>query len=99
MISATSGDSNTNNYVDKIDDKNNGDIIAKESRKNQGHHNSVTLVLIDTEGFDCNIVNGISFSSPFLPEYLIFETAHCKEESLQMAWDRLEEMGYTLRKT
>jgi len=35
------------------------------------------LLLIDTEGFDCDIVNGIPLSSTYLPEYLVFEHKIC----------------------
>ena len=49
------------------------------------------LVLIDTEGFDCNVVEGISEQSPYLPTYLVYEHIHCNEE---MAEAHLHEMGY-----
>mmetsp|Transcript_21043 Transcript_21043/g.42133 ORF Transcript_21043/g.42133 Transcript_21043/m.42133 type:complete len:351 (+) Transcript_21043:87-1139(+) len=35
------------------------------------------LLLIDTEGFDCDIVNGMPLSSMYLPEYLVFEHKIC----------------------
>ncbi|KAL7535189.1 hypothetical protein ACHAWF_005081, partial [Thalassiosira exigua] len=38
------------------------------------------LVLIDTEGFDCNIVLGISSNSAFLPPYLIYESHQCGQK-------------------
>jgi len=49
------------------------------------------LVLIDTEGFDCDIVEGISPSSPLLPAYLIFERKHCDSDA---AVKHVESMGY-----
>ena len=49
------------------------------------------LVLIDTEGFDCSIVNGISLSSPYLPKYLVFESKQCE---YQASLDHLQSMGY-----
>ena len=49
------------------------------------------LVLIDTEGFDCEIINGISPSSQFLPEYLLFEHKQCKDA----ANEHLRSMGYS----
>ena len=49
------------------------------------------LVLIDTEGFDCEIIKGISPSSQFLPEYLLFEHKQCKDA----ANEHLRSMGYS----
>ena len=56
------------------------------------------LVLIDTEGFDCNIVNGISAASPFLPRYLVFEYKQCKPDALQQVFEHLESMQYNVTK-
>jgi hypothetical protein len=53
---------------------------------------------IDTEGFDCNIVNGISAASPFLPRYLVFEHKQCKRDALQQVWEHLESMQYNVTK-
>ena len=53
------------------------------------------LVLVDTEGFDCNVVEGISEQSPYLPTYLVYEHVHCNEE---MAEAHLHEMGYCTSK-
>ena len=50
------------------------------------------LVLIDTEGFDCNIVEGISTKSQFLPKYLVFEHKHC---DWGPTTKHLHSMGYT----
>lgn len=51
------------------------------------------LVLIDTEGFDCNIILGISNSSNYLPPYLIFEERQCGVKR-QPTFDYLGEMCY-----
>jgi hypothetical protein len=56
------------------------------------------LVLIDTEGFDCNIVNGISSASPFLPRYLVFEHKQCTRDALKQVWEHLEFMQYNVTK-
>mmetsp|Transcript_11576 Transcript_11576/g.21648 ORF Transcript_11576/g.21648 Transcript_11576/m.21648 type:complete len:421 (-) Transcript_11576:248-1510(-) len=50
------------------------------------------LVLIDTELFDCEIINGIDPSSPFLPKYLLFEHKCDHRETYR----HLEAMGYSL---
>jgi hypothetical protein len=35
------------------------------------------LILIDTEGFDCDIIKGISSTSSFVPKFLVFEYQSC----------------------
>ena len=55
------------------------------------------LVIIDTEGFDCNIVLGISNSSKYLPPYLIFEVHQCGDKK-QPAFEYLRELGYIVKK-
>jgi hypothetical protein len=52
------------------------------------------LVLIDTEGFDCAIIEGISPSSPFLPKYLVFEHKTCNRKE---TFEHLQNMGYSYR--
>jgi hypothetical protein len=52
------------------------------------------LVLIDTEGFDCEIIKGISPSSPFLPKFILFEHKSCKD--VEEAYKHLRDMGYSL---
>jgi hypothetical protein len=54
------------------------------------------LVLIDTEGFDCKIVQSIPPPSPYLPKFLIFESKICKKE-LAKTYDHLASMGYYSR--
>lgn len=51
------------------------------------------LVLIDTEGFDCNIILGIYETSNYLPHYLIFEKHQCGGMK-QPTFDYLRELGY-----
>jgi len=53
------------------------------------------LTLIDTEGFDCSVVEGISPNSPYLPKYLVFEHIHC---DAKMAIQHLGNMGFTTEK-
>ena len=54
------------------------------------------MILIDTEGFDCNIVEGIAPSSPYLPKFLVFEHKHCKK---RIAYQHLQSMGYNINAT
>jgi len=50
------------------------------------------LVLIDTEGFDCEIVKGISPSSRYLPTYLLFEHKQCADK--EGVYNYLKSLGY-----
>ena len=69
------------------------------------------LVLIDTEGYDCNIVMGISKDSMYWPKYLIFESHQCRNRrknnkkgggggtvsySREETEDYLRSIGYTI---
>jgi FkbM family methyltransferase len=53
------------------------------------------LVLIDTEGYDCDIVAGIA-ATEILPQFLIYEFKHCTEEMQKLASDHLSTLGYTM---
>lgn len=74
--------------------------VIKEALKVEKKDDKVKppfLVLIDTEGFDCDIVKGISPSSQFLPEYLLFELKSCKKGP---ALNHLKnDMGYIVHET
>lgn len=56
---------------------------------------SPLFLMIDTEGFDCNIVEGIRQDSKWLPQFLLFET-HCKWEPTIA---HLKILGYDTFKT
>ncbi|KAL3923699.1 MAG: hypothetical protein SGILL_001507 [Bacillariaceae sp.] len=53
------------------------------------------FVLIDTEGFDCKIILGISNTSAYLPPYLVYEHKQCYADK-QPAMDHLRRMKYTV---
>lgn len=55
------------------------------------------LVLIDTEGFDCSIINSISSSSPYLPKHLVFENL-CDTNELNVSEKRVKDLGYILQR-
>jgi len=57
------------------------------------------LVLIDTEAFDCKIINGIDRNSPFLPKYLIYESAWCGRVTATETMKYLTSLGYQVKKT
>lgn len=59
-------------------------------------HSTPFLVLIDTEGFDCDIVQGISLDSKYLPKFLVFEVKQCREKYTKETKGHLEKLGYTL---
>ena len=56
------------------------------------------FVLIDTEGFDCKILCGISKTSPFWPPFLIYEHTQCSKPAKKQTRQRLMDMGYRLYK-
>ena len=53
------------------------------------------LVLIDTEGFDCKIILGISKRSAYLPNFLVFEHKQCGADRTP-AVEHMKGMGYTV---
>lgn len=58
---------------------------------------SLALVLIDTEGFDCHIVNGISAESIYVPGFLLYEHKSCKRDDKQLTLSHLARMGFAAR--
>jgi len=65
---------------------------AMRTENNKNKKQEPLLVLIDTEGFDCAIIEGISPSSSFLPKYLVFEHKICKRKE---TFEHLQSMGYS----
>ena len=63
--------------------------------------NGPLLVLIDTEGFDCDIINGISPTSPYLPAFLLFESKSCHlgSSGLINTNNHLKSLGYDIYQT
>jgi len=70
------------------------EAVVTENRQQEHIEQPPLLVLIDTEGFDCDIVQGIAPSSLYLPEYLLFEHKQCKKTP---AYEHLRGMGYNTR--
>lgn len=54
------------------------------------------FVLIDTEGYDCDIINGLVKDSPFWPFYLVFEHKQCKDDNKIKTYRHLAEVGYSV---
>lgn len=54
----------------------------------------VDLLLIDTEGWDCDIVLSINFEA-FSAETIVYEAVHIAEDKQRQAWEYLEKKGYT----
>lgn len=77
----------TLSYSDLINE-----VILPENKLNK---RGPLLVLVDTEGLDCNMVEGISPESHFLPKNLVFEHMHCNSTQTEK---HLHEMGYTTYK-
>ena len=55
---------------------------------------SVALVLIDTEGFDCDIVLSLNLTKAFKPRMLVFEHKVCPSKRIS-AVRHLTQAGYT----
>jgi len=53
------------------------------------------LVLVDTEGYDCKIINSISASSKYYSKYIVYEN-HCDLPDKIKTEEKLKELGYTL---
>jgi len=56
------------------------------------------LLLMDTQGMDCQIILGISENSPYLPQYLMYEDSMCTAKELDAANKYLEHLGYSVSK-
>ena len=71
--------------------------INTKKKATASSHQKPFLTLIDTEGFDCDIVLGISPDSKYLPKFIVFEVKNCIEK-----WEdvrtHLEKIGYDLMK-
>lgn len=64
------------------------DLLAQQ----QG---DVVFALIDTEGLDCDIIQGLHSSSA-LPPFLLYEHKHCGRQGNELAREHLEGLGYTV---
>lgn len=72
------------------------DEILKSSVNEK--NSSPFLVLIDTEGFDCDIVQGMSLESNVLPKFLVFEINQCPGDKYERTKNHLEKLGYEISK-
>lgn len=58
---------------------------------------TLALMLIDTEGFDCDIIMGIHKNTKFLAEFLLFEHVHCgKQKALDTVQYLTDSLGYNV---
>mmetsp|Transcript_11140 Transcript_11140/g.20854 ORF Transcript_11140/g.20854 Transcript_11140/m.20854 type:complete len:419 (+) Transcript_11140:181-1437(+) len=69
------------------------EAVGDDEDKSEPPHGPL-VVMIDTEGLDCKIVNGISASSKYLPKYLVFEISHC---DYKPSVEHLKNMGYDIK--
>merc|ERR1712194_279891 len=53
------------------------------------------LLLIDTEGYDCDILLGISPDSMYIPKFLVFESHQCKNK-MDLVHAHLQQMNFTV---
>lgn len=63
------------------------ELMKEHVRAEQGP----LLLMIDTEGYDCNIVEGIQQHSKWLPQFIIFEISICNPLA---TFRHLEMLGY-----
>lgn len=73
-------------------------ISSQPSIQNNHHHNhnSPILVLIDTEGLDCDILLNIAADSPYWANYLIYEHHQCGADKKAQTETYLASLGYSL---
>ena len=92
---------NVNDYIVEIevDTKSYSNLMREVLDGEYNDKQAPLLVLIDTEGFDCNIIQGISASSPYLPKYLVYEHKSCDRADYLKAMEHLKSMGYDLLKS
>jgi hypothetical protein len=74
-----------NNYISEIN-------VPTATASTLYHRYRPLMVLLDTEGLDCQIVS--SWSEEETPHYLIFEINHCEESDLKASIDRLQSFDY-----
>lgn len=68
--------------------------ITSNSGSFKPHH--LFFILIDTEGYDCKIINGLTKDSPFWPFCFMFEHKQCTEDDKKRTVQHLTEMGYSV---
>lgn len=69
-------------------------ITTSSSKGGGTADSSLFLVLIDTDGFDCKIINGMDLKTLYKPKYIIFEKYHCDKKDVGLSLKHLESMGY-----
>lgn len=85
-----------NNYIVEanVTAKSYSTIMAEIMGEPSGKPDPPVFVMIDTEGFDCDILLGIAEDSPYWPEFLIFEHAHCRPVAYKKVKEKMERLGY-----
>ncbi|KAL3910333.1 MAG: hypothetical protein SGARI_002173 [Bacillariaceae sp.] len=75
------------------------DVTALRYSDLMKHHvdsmHAPAFVLLDTEGFDCKIILGISSKSQYLPTYMVFEHKQCGQDR-DPAMNHLRSIGYSV---
>jgi len=81
----------------KVTTKSYSNLMQEALARSGGKKEEPLLVLIDTEGLDCDIIKGIHTDSPYLPRYLVFEHKQCEDR--EGAYEHLKKLGYKLYTT
>jgi len=56
---------------------------------------SFELLVIDTEGYDCNIINDFFLKIKNIRPFIVFEWSHIKQNELQETLDKMLKNNYT----
>lgn len=88
----------TTRYSDLIEKimqpSNTGGAIQSD---NQTRKQTLALLLIDAEGFDCDMIAGIHEDTKFLAEFLLFDHIHCGEQKVTNTVQYLRDsLGYNV---
>mmetsp|Transcript_28040 Transcript_28040/g.32685 ORF Transcript_28040/g.32685 Transcript_28040/m.32685 type:complete len:363 (-) Transcript_28040:87-1175(-) len=75
------------------------DIMYGQEEKEENNDETPFLLLIDTEGFDCDILLGIMPDSKYLPQFLVFEHHQCGREKKDSTYEYLQKLGYNVTQT
>jgi FkbM family methyltransferase len=82
------------NVWDYIVETNVTTMRYSELMKDTCKNDNLFLLLIDTEGFDCDIILGISPESQYLPMFLIYEHHQCGSHKQEATNTYLQTLGY-----
>ena len=69
--------------------------ISFEELLKKHNISSFELLVIDTEGYDCNIVNDFFLKVKIIRPFIVFEWSHIKQNELQQTLDKMLKNNYS----